>query len=330
MNRSLKAMLYAASGIVMLAPVVAQADHVTIEDIQPRVVTLPTDTLFEGEQRIVDEGTAGKRYIITHEYTVKGKKKISKINRVLKRAKDKIVYVGTKKRVQTEQKPKLIVPMYKYPEKGNPFWETVIQSDLDMLVIVNPASGPKDLSKNYQWAVGELRAHQKDMIGYIATNYGEKSLEQMKAEVDKYYEIIPDIKGFFLDEFAHKSDKDVWKYKELHQYIKARNGLIVGNPGTSIRIPELYNYVDIAMTAEYPQDHYLSYNWNKRTPFELDVNNKDRIAHIIYDIKDINMVLSNLKNARWFYLTDDGGSNPYDTLPSFWTVLNEKFSKKNS
>lgn len=31
------------------------------------------------------------------------------------------------------------------------------------------------------------------------------------------------------------------------------------------------------------------------------------------------IALSEQRDAGWVYVTDDGGSNPYDTLPSYWS-----------
>jgi Spherulation-specific family 4 len=93
-------------------------------------------------------------------------------------------------------------------------------------------------------------------IGYVAVNYGRKSLDGAYSEVDKYSgwaEANPSLamQGIFLDESPQIADEHNNTYLEqMRHYIKAQRSLADGLLGKFYFIPRLnfvHCLVDIAL-----------------------------------------------------------------------------------
>jgi len=110
-------------------------------------------------------------------------------------------------------------------------------------------------------------------------------------------------------------------YSELYQYIKSKKGayLVVGNPGINTLSAYLTRPTfDALVTFENNTGYqaYLPDAWTQKQPVTA-------FTHLCYDVTNAvtmtNYVqLAVKRNAGYIYVTDDRGSNPWDTLASYW------------
>jgi len=69
-------------------------------------------------------------------------------------------------------------------------------------------------------------------VGYVRTTYGKRSIEDVKADIDKYFDWY-NINGIFFDEV--KADAEfIDYYHTASDYVKNRGeNYVVLNPGTT-------------------------------------------------------------------------------------------------
>lgn len=132
------------------------------------------------------------------------------------------------------------VPAYFYPNVGNPSndWFRMCSSmNTNMgasTAVMNPSSGPGSTkNSDYAKAIQYCHSHGQNVIGYLHTSYGKRSLSTVESEVTKYYQWYQ-VNGIFVDEMSNNSSTATY-YHSLYQYIHNKGGtggaLVVGNPG---------------------------------------------------------------------------------------------------
>jgi hypothetical protein len=217
----------------------------------------------------------------------------------------------------------ILIPAYFYPDPAagalNP-WQALGASagDVAITAILNPASGPgSSRDPNYVAAIASLRSAGGRVIGYVSTAYGSRDAATVKAEINQYRNFY-DLDGIFLDEMSNL-DTQLGYYQDLYDYIKASNGgyQIIGNAGTST----LEAYLQVADTL-VTFENSAGYESYQPDPWVNDYS-ADRFAHLIYGVGSATMMqqfvaLAAQRNVGYLYVTDDGGDNPWDLLPSYW------------
>jgi hypothetical protein len=192
-----------------------------------------------------------------------------------------------------------------------------------LIAIMNPNSGP-GTARNTQYvaAIKNLRTAGGRVIGYVSTSYAKRSAEVVKAEVEHYCSWY-EVDGIFLDEFTNDSNANhLTYYAELYQYIKTKgtNLLVIGNPGTNTREAYLTrSCADALVTFENGAGYsnYVADGWVTKYPAR-------RLCHLVYAVPSATTMsnfvnLAVARNSGWIYVTSDGGANPWDTLPLYWT-----------
>jgi len=223
-----------------------------------------------------------------------------------------------------------IIPLYLYPQRKNGIhnWQPVIDSygnySIPVWAIVNVNSGPgSQLDANYVEAIDMLKIKGIHTLGYVKTNYANRDISLVKQEVDTWKTLYQP-EGIFFDEMTNgKNSIYVNYYKQLHDYAKENEfKFTVGNPGTDV--DESYvNTVDTIMIYElsgsFPSfSQYCGYHAN------YPKNKWGIFPYNLPSLRDIQEKILAAKNCVGFiYVTDDYGSNPWDTLPSY---LKELFS----
>jgi Spherulation-specific family 4 len=217
----------------------------------------------------------------------------------------------------------ILVPAYFSPAAGG-YWSALNQAAgwVPLVAIMNPNNGPSDaVDSNYTIAVGALRQAGGRVIGYVYSSYTARPLSEVKADIDRYHAFYS-IDGFFVDEMTNDADvSHLAYYADLYQYIKAKQASywVVGNPGINTSASYLTRpTADALVTFEsntgYPQ--YAPDSWTQTVPATA-------FAHLCYDVTASNTMADDVRlaftrNAGYIFVTDDRGSNPWDTLPSFW------------
>jgi hypothetical protein len=193
------------------------------------------------------------------------------------------------------------------------------------LAVFNPNSGPgtsRDLG--YVHTVQVSQTAGVNMIGYVPTNYEKRSIQQVTADIDRYFEWYK-VDGIFLDEVSNTDcGKTLDYYYKLHRYIKeekSRNTFVVLNPGTNT-LSCFLTVSDILVTFEGDYTAYL--NW-KPAGWETETT-PDRFWHIIHTTPQPNLAAviasARTRHVGWIYITPDVMANPYDTLPAppYWNA----------
>lgn len=100
--------------------------------------------------------------------------------------------------------PQLLVPAYFYPAgAGLKAWDALLDSasKTPLVAIVNPASGPgKKVDANYMAIFTKAKKSKAIPIGYVPLGYAKRSTDEIKADVDRWLEFYPGVRGIFFDE----------------------------------------------------------------------------------------------------------------------------------
>ena len=206
-----------------------------------------------------------------------------------------------------------IVPAYFYP--GETWNELKSYKGITRVAIFNPASGSgKEANPDY---VNLLKDKSDEVLipGYVWAEYGKRDINLVKSEIDNYFNWYG-TKDIFIDGVTTGSDNLLY-FKDLYDYIKTRGGTVILNPGT---VPD-EEYVKIADMIIMTEGKYADYV-NKKFPEWVSKYPATKFGHLVYDTPKDSlakaMSLSKERNAGYVYVTDDGGDNPWDTLPSYW------------
>ncbi len=205
-------------------------------------------------------------------------------------------------------------------------WQPLINakhshSTVDVWAIINPNSGPGDKSlPEYVNGIKLLKNAKINVLGYVATNYGAKSAESVKSEIDKYIHWYT-IDGIFFDEMAYDNNAQHFSYyKNISSYAKGKSlTKTVGNPGTET-LKAYVGSVDTIVIYEsdkgFPNETQYG-GWHKDYP-------KSDWAVLSYNISslDSNKVKDAKNFVQYIYVTDDKLPNPWDTIPYY---INELF-----
>jgi hypothetical protein len=216
----------------------------------------------------------------------------------------------------------IVVPAYFYP---GGLWNSLnwAAGQVPLVAIMNPNSGPDTApDPEYVLAVNNLRAAGGRVIGYVSTSYTTRATNAVKADIDSYFSWYA-VDGIFLDELTDDSNTNhVNYYSGLYQYIqtKGTNLLVVGNPGINTQESYLTRpCADMLVTFEVDSGYsnYIADAW-------VTNHLARQFCHLPYATANSSTMsnyvsLAASRNAGWIYVTDDGGANPWDTLPTYWT-----------
>jgi len=246
---------------------------------------------------------------------------------------------------------RLLVPAYANPccVGGPVMWaaltDTAVVMGSDLVLILNPASGPgaSPIDPNFVMPSGQgplidFRNAGGTVIGYVRTQWAARPMGEVLAEVDRYYDPSfwrgagVQVQGIFFDEMSNDL-ADVGYYHALRDHVRGfgPGNLVAGNPGTTFvnnpsgqglwSVTDYANSADILVTYELSSADYRS---DYTPPPWLADYSADHFAHIVYAEIDTDRMLVSLgmamqRKAGWVYITDDVLPNPYDQLPAYWS-----------
>jgi hypothetical protein len=219
---------------------------------------------------------------------------------------------------------RFLVPAYFYPAEGGlKHWDRLLDAaaHVPVVAIVNPASGPgRKADPNYLKIITRAKKTPITLLGYVPTSFGKRSLDDVKADVDRWVRLYPSIAGIFFDEQPSGAGQVDYQ-AALHAYVRARKGmrLVVSNPGTVCAEAYLSRpATDVAClfegpkafdpagfpgwVAKYLPGHVAVLSYNVRTATEMK--------------KSVGMALR--CKLGFLYVTDAAGANPWDRLPTYW------------
>jgi Spherulation-specific family 4 len=228
---------------------------------------------------------------------------------------------GISARLETETParcPGLFVPAFFYP---GPEWASMENSRPGpgtLILDITSTGAGSSPSGVFQNAVRQARGSGIRILGYSSTQYGHRSAASVEADV-RNYKAWYGVTGTFLDEVSTSSSALPY-YRELVSHINRVNpgSAVWLNPGTYP--DERYMSLGtVVMTFEGPYTSYVSGpvpRWAAHYPAA-------RFANVIYKVPRSELAhtrsLAAARHVGHVYVTDRSGSNPYGSLPSYWS-----------
>jgi hypothetical protein len=220
----------------------------------------------------------------------------------------------------TINKAGLYVPLFTYPTSS--MWSSVISTknshpNLPMLVAINPSNGVGSFQdSNFVNGINQLKSAGITVIGYVDSNYGQRSTTVVQDEINKYKSWYG-VNGIFFDRMSVASGVESY-YSSLNSYVKSAGmSFTMGNPGADTRSSYIGTVDNIVI---YESQGLPSIDSLKGWHLNYD---KKNFSIISYGVSALDtQFISNARNyVGWIYVTNDGLSNPWDTLPSYFSSL---------
>ncbi len=214
----------------------------------------------------------------------------------------------------------LLVPAYFYPDSGTEWSSltTAAASGASITAILNPNSGPgTSADPEFTAAVKSFEAAGGTVVGYVPTNYTNRSIAAVEKDVNTYTSFYK-VNGVFLDETTCDANAShLTYYTNLYSYIKKTDPgyTVIDNPGTTV--PQAY-----AATA----DTLVTFEGTGPAYTATALSAGAASANIANEVPTASAMLADLAMARVagvadVYFTDDGADgNPYDSLPTYFNA----------
>src|SRR5437867_9105878 len=210
----------------------------------------------------------------------------------------------------------IVIHLYTYPTDGS--WAASLQAkkahpNVPIIAVINPSDGPGGSSdSNYVQGVKDFQAAGIIVIGYVATGYASHGMSDLDTQIS-LYKTWYSVNGIFFDEMSNNAGNENY-YSTLNTYVKSLGmTMTMGNPGTSV--PSSYigilDSLCIFEQGGLPTLSYLS---------SYSGHPKSNFAYIGLSVSTLNTSyeVSSSNYVQWIYITDAGGGNPYDVLPSYF------------
>ncbi|MDE1815054.1 MAG: fibronectin type III domain-containing protein [Thaumarchaeota archaeon] len=217
----------------------------------------------------------------------------------------------------------IMIPLYTYPTDSS--WTTVINvknahPNVPMIVIadVSGSGAGTSIDSNFLQGINNLKAAGITVLGYDDTAYGSRAVSQVETEASNWYNWYH-VNGIFFDEMNNVPGGESY-YSNLSSYVKSLGmTMTVGNPGTTT----LTSYVGTV-------DNIVIYESTGLPSLSLLLSSvfngiyaKSDFSFISYSVSSMpsSSYLSSASNdVEYLYITNAGGSNPYDVLPSYFST----------
>jgi hypothetical protein len=239
----------------------------------------------------------------------------------------------------------ILYPLYSYPnwyDTQTYLWDEIADAadQVDITAIINPSNGPGgsgDPNADYLYGLSDLAAGGVNMMGYVFTDYGNRPIADVKADIDKYYTDyvfsagLP-FSGVFFDEAASGADQALEDYYgELYAYAKsyAEFDTVVLNHG--INASESYTqYADINIVYEGSYTNWLDYDPDAYLP-DYSADQFGAFVHSTSSASDMENAIDLAvdRGIDNLLITNDMLVNPWDTLPEYWDQEIDKIAAVN-
>jgi hypothetical protein len=213
----------------------------------------------------------------------------------------------------------VVIPLYTYPTDGS--WTQVIQAkqaypNVPFIAVINPNSGPgSSQDASYVQGINNLRAAGITVVGYVATGYAVSSyssVSNVESQVAAYHNWYA-VNGILFDEMSNQPGYESY-YSTIGNYVHSLGmSLTMGNPGTSVPNSFL-GTLDVLCIYEsngYPSLSFITYPGYSPSNFAVIALSVSLSTPFLTGAAPL---------TSWFYITDAGGSNPYDVLPTYFTT----------
>jgi hypothetical protein len=210
------------------------------------------------------------------------------------------------------------VPSFPY---STTFWRRAFDSrPAPAVMLVEPSAmgAGNSPSQHFKALVQQAHRHGVEVLGYSSTDYGGRPVSAVEADARRYRAWYR-TDGMFLD-LAAPDRGHLPYYRKLASYIRKldRRAVIWLNPGA---YPD-QAYLQVANVLVVFEGPYSSYR-GLQVPGWVRHYRATRFAQVIHDTPRADLAravrLGRQRRAGYIYVTDLGGSDPYNALPSYWT-----------
>src|SRR3989441_6174813 len=213
----------------------------------------------------------------------------------------------------------IVIPLYTYPTDGS--WSASLQAkkahpNVPIIAIINPSDGPGGSSdSNYVQGVKNFQAAGIIVIGDVATGYASHGMSDLDAQISRYKNWYS-VNGIFFDEMANNQGNENY-YSTLNTYVKSLGmTYTMGNPGTTT-LKSYVGTLDSIIIYESAGTPSLSYPASATFYPSYSKSNFGLLAYSVPSL-DTSFETRTSTYVQWMYITNDGLSNPWDTLPSYF------------
>src|SRR2546427_3848512 len=213
----------------------------------------------------------------------------------------------------------IVIPLYTYPTDGS--WAASLQAknahpNVAIIAIISPSDGPGGSSdSNYVQGVKNFQAAGIIVIGYVATGYASHGMSDLDAQISRYKNWYS-VNGIFFDDMANNQGNENY-YSTLNTYVKSLGmTYTMGNPGATT-LKSYIGTLDSIIIYESAGTPSLSYPAFATFYPSYSKSNFGFLAYSVPSL-DTSFETSTSTYVQWMYITNDGLSNPWDTLPSYF------------
>ena len=213
---------------------------------------------------------------------------------------------------------KMAVPAYFVP---GPEWQRVIAGAPTVgMIVFNPDSGPGTATDpGYTQVIGQAQAAGITVLGYVATNYGQRAEADVAADINRYYDLYAP-SGIYLAEGPMDADCTGMEamYHRLSDAVRARDPSAYLAVGTRY-CPTYIFFFDLMVqfARNWPE-----YQTDYAPPDWMPANSPQRFCHFVHSVpgtdaaRALSMAIAN--GAGWVFATDGTEPNPWAALPNYF------------
>lgn len=224
---------------------------------------------------------------------------------------------------------RVLVPAYFYPVPGSPWSRLNAMASAHpgrIHAIGNPASGPGGaIDPNYSATFNAFRASGGKLLGYVDSNYGQRPLGAVRADIVKWFAFYP-LDGIFVDQMDNVPGGHERYYAWIHGFVKRHlpQAIVVANPGVSTTPSYLQlgaTTIASALCIHENSTNFLQWSadpWVASFP-------RERFYALPYAVGASGWHAcvdhAFAENVGWFFTTNDVLPNPWDTLPPYFETM---------
>jgi hypothetical protein len=212
--------------------------------------------------------------------------------------------------------PRLIVPAYFYPANHPGEWSRLAERAAQIrFIVLNLADGPGgQADPAVVSALDHLRSAAVTVCGYVDTNYGQRPAEEAIADVHRHLDWYQ-VDGVFFDRAAIAAEQ-VSHYADLARQARDSGARLVALNHGAHPVEPYADHADLLGTFEGPWSAYLDLavpRWVRSWP-------AGQFFHLVHAVPTASFAdalwLAAYRHAGCAYVTDRGGINPWDGLPT--------------
>ncbi|KAF2277317.1 uncharacterized protein EI97DRAFT_395958 [Westerdykella ornata] len=240
---------------------------------------------------------------------------------------------------QHSQQSEILLPLYIFPDQGkwDPLYAAIeAHSSLPFTIIINPNSGPGSPpwwpNADYVRELTRLVTYPNvRLLGYVATGYCKRSINDVFADVDAYANwestIGVRLAGVFFDETPNLWSEEVGEYlSKITERVKKSQGfgearMVIHNPGTSVdsRVANTGPDAIVVVEESYARFRTEEYQrWLATNPCD-----REKSSYILHSVprKEIEGLVMEMKQQAKFLFVTDLTSGFYARFGESWDVF---------